>query len=176
MKVLAVSSSPRPGGNSDVLCDQFLKGATDSGHMVSKVRLEEKHIQPCHACYQCCGSKRCAQEDGMDPILSALMDADVIVLSTPVYFYSMTAQMKTMIDRCLPRYREIANKKFYFIVTAADPERSTADVAIAGLRGFLRCLPGAEEAGTIYGMGAWDKGDIYRHPAFNDAYEAGKTI
>lgn len=176
MKVLAISASPRPGGNSDVLCDRFLKGAEEKGHTTEKIKLAGKQLYPCLACYQCRDTKRCVQKDDMESILQALIDADVIVLATPVYFYSMSAQMKIMIDRCLPRYREIVDKKFYFIVTAADPERSGAEEPLAGLRGFLRCLPSAEEAGIIYGMGAWDKGDIYRHPAFEDAYEEGKTI
>ena len=87
----------------------------------------------------------CVQQDGMDELLDKVIGADVIVLAVPVYFYSMAAQMKIFIDRCFARYTEIKNKQFYFIVTAADPQRSAAEETIAGLRGFLRCLPGAEE-------------------------------
>lgn len=112
----------------------------------------------------------------MAQILQELIDADVIVLATPVYFYSMDAQMKMMIDRCLPRYQEIRDKEFFYVVTAADPQHSAADETLAGLRGFLRCLPGAEEKGIIYGTGTWDKGDVYKHPSFEKAYEIGKTI
>ena len=159
MKVLAISASPRKGGNSDVLCDQFLKGAAEAGNEIKKIALGQVNISPCAACYGCSKSHRC-----------------VIVLATPVYFYSMDAQMKIMIDRCLPRYQEIRDKDFYYIVTAADPQHSAAEETIAGLRGFLRCLPGAEEKGIVYGTGAWDKGDVYRHPSFEKAYEMGKTI
>ena len=88
----------------------------------------------------------------------------------------MNAQMKTFIDRCLPRYQEIKDKVFYYIITAADPQHSAADETIAGLRGYLRCLPGAQEKGIIYGTGTWDKNDVYRHPSFEKAYEAGKSI
>jgi multimeric flavodoxin WrbA len=176
MKVLAVSASPRKGGNSDVLCDRFLQGAAEAGHEVEKIRLAEKSIRPCVACYACRKASVCVQKDDMAEIQQKLIDADVIVLATPVYFYSMDAQMKIMIDRCLARYREITNKEFYFIVTAAAPEHEAADATLAGLRGYLRCLPGAQEKGVIYGMGAWDKGDIYRHPALDNAYEAGKNV
>lgn len=177
MKVLAISASPRGGGNSDVLCDRFLKGASEAGAETEKIRLAEKKLSPCLACYACMREGGvCAQKDGMAEILQKLIDADVIVLAVPVYFYSMAAQMKIMIDRCLPRYREIKNKRFYFIVTAADPQHEAADETVAGLRGFLRCLPGAEESGIIYGTGAWDKGDIYRHPAFEKAYETRKEV
>ncbi len=176
MKVLAISASPRKGGNSDVLCDQFLKGAAEAGHETEKIRLAEKRITPCVACYGCRESKVCVQKDDMEDILTKLVGADVIVLATPVYFYSMDAQMKLFIDRSLPRYLEICDKAFYYIITAADPQHEAAEETIAGLRGYLRCLPGAREKEIIYGMGAWDKGDIYRHPALEQAYKIGKSI
>lgn len=176
MKVLAISASPRNGGNSDVLCEQFLKGAAGMGNVVKKIKLSERNISLCTACYGCTKTKRCIKKDDMEQIQQELIDADVIVLATPVYFYSMDAQMKIMIDRCLPRYREISNKDFYYIITAADPEHSAANETVAGLRGYLRCLPGAKEKGIIYGTGTWDKGDVYRHPSFEKAYEMGKTI
>lgn len=174
MKVLAVSASPRKDGNSDVLCDQFLKGAAESGYETCKIRLAEKNISPCDACYGCREDHLCIKNDDMAEIMRQLVDADVIALATPVYFYCMDAQMKMMIDRCLPRYREITHKKLYFIITAADPQHSAADETLAGLRGFLRCLPDAQECGVIYGTGAWDKGDVYKHPALEQAYQAGK--
>lgn len=175
MKVLAISASPRKGGNSDVLCDRFLMGAAEAGHETEKIRLAEEKISPCLGCYACKKEGHaCVQKDDMAIVLQKLIDAEVVVLSTPVYFYSLCAQMKIFIDRCLPRYREIENKRFYLIVTAADPQHEAADETIAALRGFLKCLPGAQEKGIIYGTGAWDKGDIYRHPAFEKAYETGK--
>lgn len=176
MKVLAICASPRKGGNSDVLCAQFLKGAAENGNEVKKINLAGMNISPCVACYGCTKSHQCVKKDDMAQIQQELIDADIIVLATPVYFYSMDAQMKIMIDRCLPRYREIKNKDFYYIITAADPEHSAADETIAGLRGYLRCLPGANEKGILYGTGTWNKGDVYRHPSFEKAYAMGKTI
>lgn len=176
MKVLAISASPRKGGNSDVLCDQFLKGASEAGHETEKIQLGNKNITPCVGCYGCRSNHSCVKKDDMKEILQKLIEADVIVLATPVYFYSMDAQMKIMIDRCLPRYQEIRNKDFYYIITAADPEHSAADETIAGLRGYLRCLPGAKEKGIIYGTGTWEKGDVLKHPAMEEAYKAGKGI
>ena len=63
MKVLAISASPRRGGNSDVLCDEFLKGASENGHEVRKLRLAEKKIAPCMACYGCAESHVCVRKD-----------------------------------------------------------------------------------------------------------------
>lgn len=176
MKVLAISSSPRKGGNSDVLCDEFLKGAAESGHTVQKIRLAEKQIAPCLGCYGCSENHICVRKDDMTEVLGALKSADVIALASPVYFYSICAQMKTMIDRCLADYRSIKDKQFYLIVTAADPQHCAADETLADFRGYLRCLPGAMEKGVIFGTGTWDKGDVYRHPALKQAYEMGKGI
>ena len=106
MHILAISASPRRGGNSDVLCDEFLKGAAESGHDVQKIRLAEKKIAPCLACYACSESHICVRKDDMADVLAAMKAADVIVLASPVYFYAVCAQMKTMIDRCLAEARE----------------------------------------------------------------------
>lgn len=176
MKVLAISSSPRSAGNSDVLCDEFLKGAGEAGHETEKIRLSDVNLVPCDACYGCRNTGVCVHKDGMEEVLNKLVEADVIVLSTPVYFYSMSGQMKIFIDRCLPRYREIEKKEFYFVVTAADPHHSAAEETLSGLRGFLRCLPEAREREVIYGTGAWGCNDILRHPALEKSYEMGKKL
>ena len=83
MKILAISASPRKGGNSDVLCDEFLKGAAESGHEVWKIRLAEKRIAPCLACYGCTETHICVRNDDMAEVLEALKAADVIVLASP---------------------------------------------------------------------------------------------
>lgn len=176
MNVLAISASPRRNGNSDVLCNQFLKGASDAGHETAKITLSDKKIMPCTACYGCARTHICVKRDDMEQIQQKMVDADVIVLATPIYFYCMDAQMKIMIDRCLPRYRDMMGKKIYFIVTAADPQHSAADETLAGLRGFLRCLPEAKECGIVYGTGTWDKGDVYKHPSYEAAYNMGKEV
>lgn len=112
----------------------------------------------------------------MENILRYVINADVIVLAAPVYFYSMCAQMKIFIDRCFARFQEIRGRDFYFIVTSAAPQHKAVEETIAGLRGFLRCLPEARERGIIYGTGAWDKGGILRHPAYEKAFELGKSL
>jgi multimeric flavodoxin WrbA len=113
----------------------------------------------------------------MAVILAKIVEADVIVLATPVYFYTMDAQMKTLIDRTVPRYTEIANKNFYFIVTAADTSKAAMERTISGFRGFTEdCLPNAREKGIIYGTGVWQKGEIQSSPAMHQAYAAGKSV
>jgi len=86
-----------------------------------------------------------------------MIGADVIVMATPVYFYTMNAQMKTLIDRTVGRYAEIRNKTFCFIVSAADGDKKTWRVRSKGFRGFLCCLDGAKEKGlfTVWARGGW---------------------
>ena len=101
-KVLILSGSPRKGGNSDLLCDEFMRGAEEAGNVVEKVRVAEKKIGYCSACYYCGTSGGvCAKKDDMAELLQKVIDADVIVLASPVYFYSIDAQLNTVIDRTL---------------------------------------------------------------------------
>lgn len=174
--VLIISSSPRKGGNSDILCDQFAKGALEVGHKVEKIRVAEKNIGYCRACYACKNSGKCVINDDMAEVLQKMIDADVIVLASPVYFYSVDAQLKALIDRTVARWLEVKNKEFYYIVTAADEEKASAETTLACFRGYADCVEGAKEMGVIYGMGAYEKGDINNHPAKIQAYDMGKGV
>ena len=102
-KVLILSGSPRKGGNSDYLCDKFAQGARDAGHVVEKIFVSEKNIGYCRACYACRNSHKCIINDDMAQILDKMIHADVLVLASPVYFYSINAQIKTVLDRTLAR-------------------------------------------------------------------------
>lgn len=176
-KVLILSSSPRKGGNSDVLCDEFMNGAIDGGNKVEKIFLGDKNINCCTGCYACgVNGGKCVQNDDMEEILMKIIESDVIVLSTPVYFYTMAAQLKMVIDRTVAKYREIKNKDFYFIATAADSNNGSLERTMEGLRGFLDCLDGAKEKGVIYGTGVWQKGDVKNTGLLKEAYDMGKSI
>lgn len=176
-KVLVLSSSPRRGGNSDLLCDQFTNGVQQAGHHVDKIFLKDKKINYCTGCGTCIDrGKSCPQKDGMAEVLDKMIAADVIVMVTPVYFYTMCAQMKTLIDRTCARYTEINNKDFYFIVTAADNSKPAMKRTLEEFRGFTYCLDGPNEKGIIYGTGAWNIGDIKKSDAMKKAFEMGKTV
>lgn len=175
--ILILSSSPRKGGNSELLCDQFMLGAKEAGNEVEKIFLRDKEINYCTACYACKINKGiCAIKDDMAEILDKMIAADVIVMATPVYFYTMDAQMKTIIDRTVARYQEIRNKEMYFIVAAADPNKEEMERTIEGFRGFTSCLSGAKEKGIVYGTGAWNIGDIKGSKAMEDANEMGRNV
>jgi len=174
-KVLVLSSSPRRGGNSDLLCDQFVKGAREAGHPVEKIFLKDKKINYCTGCGLCVDKKgQCSQKDDMAQTLEKMIAADVIVMATPVYFYTMCGQMKTLIDRCCSSYTQITGKDMYFIITAADGNKQALERTVEEFRGFTSCLDGITEKGIVYGAGAWGVGDIKKSPAMREAYEMGK--
>jgi multimeric flavodoxin WrbA len=176
-KVLVLSSSPRRGGNSDLLCDQFISGAREEGNEVEKIFLRDKKINYCTGCGTCINRKGiCTQKDDMTEILEKMVATDVIVMATPVYFYTMCGQMKTLIDRTCARYTEITGKDFYFIVTAADNSQPAMKRTIEEFRGFTYCLDDANEKGVLYGTGAWEKGEIKGKPAMEEAYLLGKSV
>ena len=171
--ILILSGRPRKGGNSDLLCDEFAKGAQEAGHQVEKIRGQEQKIGPCLACYGCRGTGVCVQKDDMASILEKMVAADVLVLGTPVYFYSMDGQLKSLNGRTLPRYTEIRNKEVWFIATAA-AGKGAMERTIDALRGFTDCLPGAQVKGVIYGSGVYQKGEVLETRALQEAYQAGK--
>lgn len=174
-KVLILSGSPRKGGNSDFLCDEFMKGALEAGHQVEKIRVAEKKIGYCRACYACKDGK-CIIEDDMGEVLQKMIDADVLVLASPVYFYSIDAQLKALIDRTVARWLEVKNKEFYYIMTAADDTPGAMETTLACFRGYAECVEGAKEMGVIYGTGVYHKGEIQGHKAMTEAYEMGKGV
>lgn len=175
--VLVISSSPRKGGNSDLLCDEIVKGAQEAGHQTEKISVREKNINYCTGCGTCFNrNKGCSQKDDMSEVLDKMVAADVIVMATPVYFYTMCGQLKTFIDRTCARYTEINNKEFYFVVTAAVNSKPAMERTIEEFRGFTSCLDGAKEKGIIYGTGAWHKGDVKKSSAIKQAYEIGRLV
>ncbi|MGN0689859.1 MAG: flavodoxin family protein [Oscillospiraceae bacterium] len=175
-KVLILSGSPRKGGNSDLLCDEFMRGAIESGNEAEKIRIAEKNIGYCKACYACKKDGICAIKDDMTEILEKMHSADVIVLASPVYFYSIDAQLKAVIDRTVSQWTKLKNKEFYYIMTAAEDSKTVMDCTLECMRGFAVCLDGSVEKGVIYGKGVYEKGEIKNTTAFKQAYEMGKTI
>lgn len=177
-KILIISGSPRKNGNSDTLCNEFMKGAEEAGNKVEKIRLAEKNIDFCRTCEKCCTNEVCScnQNDDVANIIQKMIDADVIVLATPTYFYGMSAQLKALIDRTAERYKEISNKEFYYIVAGADTRESALERVVEQLRSFTDwCLDNPIEKGEILATGVWNLGDINGTEFINKAYEMGKN-
>lgn len=177
-KILIVEGSPRPAGNSEILSKAFQKGAEEAGNFVELVNLSDKKVGFCKGCYYCAShSGKCFQKDDVEPIIQKMIDSDVLVFATPTYFYSMSGQMKTFIDRTVCRYTEMKNKEIYFIVTSWDPSIENIQPVITALRGFTSgCLEGAIEKGIIYGTGLNELGEAIKSPHWQEAYEMGKKV
>ena len=175
-KVLILSGSPRKSGNSDLLCDEFMRGSVEAGHEVEKIRVQEKKIAYCVACYACRDSGVCAIKDDMAEIMQKMIDCDVMVLASPVYFYSIDAQLKAVIDRSVCRWTEVKNKEMYYIMTAADEEKSSMDTTLACFRGYADCVEGAVEKGVIYGTGIYHAVEVKGTTYMQEAYEMGKRV
>lgn len=176
-KVLILSGSPRKGGNSDTLCDSFMRGAQEAGHDVEKIWVQGKRVAPCLACYYCKDhSGECAVKDDMGEILGKMLAADVIVLASPVYFYSISAQLKAVIDRTVARWLEFRGKEFYYIMTAAEDSDTVMDCTLECMRGLAECLEGSVERGVVYGKGVYERGAIEGHPAMAQAFEMGRGV
>ncbi|MBQ9791388.1 MAG: flavodoxin family protein [Clostridia bacterium] len=176
-KILIISSSPRKNGNSEMLCQRFQKGAEEVGHVVRLVNLNDYNIGFCKGCYACSNNDGvCFQNDDMASLADKLISADVIVFATPVYFYSMSGQLKTFIDRLVPVYEKLTKKDVYIFVTAADENEEMLESTVEAIRGLTRdCMEGTKEKGVIKASGVTDIGDIKGTDAYKQAYELGKN-
>lgn len=176
-KVLVISTSPRKGGNSEVLADEFIKGAIDGGNNIAKICLYDKQIGFCKGCFACQKTQKCIIDDAGE-IMQKMHDADVIVFATPIYFYEMCGQMKTLIDRTNPLYNsKYKFREIYLIATAADTNPASMDGAIKGLEGWIECFDKSKLCGVIKALGVTNIGDIRKQTkTLREAYEMGKSI
>ena len=175
--VLVISTSPRKNGNSDALADAFIRGAQQAGNQVEKINLYDKTIGFCKGCLTCQSTQRCIIDDDASAIAQRMLTADVIVFATPIYYYGMCGQMKTLLDRANPlfptdyRFRDI-----YLLAAAAEEDGHTVDGAVTGLQGWIDCFEKARLAGTVFAGGVTTVGEIQNHPALKQAYELGKNV
>lgn len=175
--ILVISTSPRKGGNSETLADAFIRGAEEAGNQVEKVCLYDKTIGFCKGCLACLKSHRCVNHDDADIIAQKMRQADVLVFATPIYYYEMCGQMKTMLDRANPLYdSDYCFREVYLLAAAAEEEESTVEGAVKGLSGWIACFPKAHFAGSVFGGGVDAVGAIHGNPVLDQAYEIGKAI
>lgn len=176
-KIVVICSSPRKGGNSEILADMFIKGALEAGHLVEKVRLADYQIGYCKACYYCREHLACCQKDDVNPLMEKLLAADVVVFATPVYFFEMSGQLKVFLDRTMPVYfSEYHFHDVYLLATSLEEAKTSMDGAIKGVQGWIDCFEGSRLAGIVYGTGAGLPGTVKETEAVREAYELGSKI
>lgn len=174
--ILVISTSPRKNSNSEALADAFIKGASESGNNVEKISLREKTIGFCRGCFACQKTQRCVIRDDADEIAQKMLRADVIVFATPIYYYEMCGQMKTMLDRANPLYSsDYAFRDIYLLSAAAEDEEGVDSRAVSGLEGWISCFEKAKLAGSIFAGGVNAPGEIKGSSSLQRAYEMGKN-
>ena len=175
--VLVISTSPRTGSNSELLANEFARGAKDTGNEVEIISLKDKDIKFCRGCFACQKTKRCVIRDDADLIEQKMEKADVLVFATPIYYYEMSGQMKTMLDRGNPLFTtDYAFRDVYFIAAAAEDEEYVWQRAKSGLEGWIECFPKARLAGCIFGGGVTEAKEVLGNTAMDKAYEMGKNL
>lgn len=176
-KILIISSSPRKGGNSETLAAAFAKGAQETGNQVETVYLREKQYGFCKGCLACQRLGRCVIKDDAVEIAAKMHDADVLVFATPVYYYSVSGQLKTILDRANPLFgTDYAFTKAYLLATAAEEEWETVEGTVKAVQGWVDCFDRCALSGTVFAGGVTDVGEIAEHPALKQAYQTGKEI
>lgn len=177
-KILVISSSIRNGSNSEILAHEFEKGALESGNKVKFLSLKNKNIGFCRGCLACQKTSKCIIRDDMDNLIEEFRDIDVICFATPIYYYELSGQLKTLLDRLNPLYG--TNPKFkeiYLIATCFDENKKALDRAINGLGGWIECFEGVSLKGVVYGNNLNDPNEAKKHEnILKEAYSLGKNV
>ncbi len=176
--VLVISTSLRAKSNTDILAERLIAGARDAGHQVEHISLKGKKINFCIGCLACQKTLKCVQKDDAAEIAEKVKNADTLVFATPIYYYEMSGQMKTLLDRMNPLYAsDYRFRRIYMISTAAEDEESVPEKAENGLQGWVDCFEKAELAGTLFCGGFSDPGEAAgREEELAEAYRFGRSI
>ncbi len=176
--VLVISTSLRAKSNSDILTDHLIAGARDAGHRVEHISLKGKNIKFCIGCLACQKTQKCIQKDDAIEIAERVKNADSLVFVTPIYYYEMSGQMKTLLDRMNPLYTsDYKFRRVYMLSTAAENEESTPEKAVNGLRGWVDCFEKAELADTLFCGGINDPGEAFgKADELEEAFQFGLNI
>jgi len=176
-KVIVISTSLRRGSNSDMLADKFAFGAKTVGNDVEKISLVGKDIRFCMGCFGCQRLGKCVIKDDVNDIMAKVLEADVVAWATPIYYYEMSGQMKTLIDRMNAMYPlDYKFRDVYLLTTAAEDEEETPKRAEAGLTGWIDCYPKSRLASTLFCGGVNNPREIEGNAKLQEAFEMGKGV
>lgn len=176
-KVVIISTSLRANSNSDAMAKAFGEGAKSAGHEVSLISLAGKKIDFCRGCLACLKLGECVIKDDAIAIAEQVLEADVVVWATPIYYFEMSGQMKTLIDRMNSLYaKDFKFREVYLLSAAADDEEGVDEKAIGGVQGWIDCFKGVELKGTLFCGGVTDPGEIAGNKAIEDAFQMGADL
>ena len=177
-KVLVISTSLRHNSNSELLAREFARGAREAGHQVEFVSLQGTELRFCNGCMACLKGPQCVIDDDANPIVARMEASEVICFATPVYYYEMSGQMKTLLDRANHLYStDYAFRDIYLLTASAEEEDSASEGPIHGLQGWIACFEQARLAGVVRGGGVDAPGQMAQNAEKrNQAYELGRQI
>ena len=177
-KVLIISTSLRGKSDSEILAKECEKGARDAGHDVECLSLRGKDIRFCIGCLSCQKTGSCVLKDDVPEIMAKVKAAEVVIFATPIYYYEMSGQMKTLLDRLNPLYdSDYCFRDIYMIATAAEDENTTIEKAYNGLQGWVDCFERATLKGYVFGGGINNAGKAVQHAeAMRQAYDLGRNV
>jgi multimeric flavodoxin WrbA len=177
-KVLIISTSLRLNSNSELLAHAFENGAEAAGNQVTFLSLRDKTIGFCRGCLACQKTLKCRIDDDAVEIAQMVKESDVLVFATPIYYYEMSGQMKTLLDRLNPLFpSDYQFRDVYLLATAADAEESAMDGAVRGMQGWIDCFEKATLKGVVRGVGINAPGEAATcAELLEEAGEMGKQI
>lgn len=176
-KVLIISTSIREGSNSEIFAHEVERGAKEAGYDVSFISLKNKNIAFCRGCLACQKIKKCVINDDANAIADLMCESDAIVWATPIYYYEMSGQMKTLIDRANSLYsRDYKFKEIYLLTVANEDEEYTPKRAQSGLEGWIDCFDGVELKKHLFIGGVNAPNEIKNNKKLKEAYELGRNI
>jgi multimeric flavodoxin WrbA len=184
LKVLGIMGSPRVKGNTDLLLAEALKGAQSQQAEVEKLVVDKMKITPCREYYGCLKDGNCVIRDDMDIIYPKLLEADGIIVASPMFFYGVTAQLKALIDRCQALWARRyvlktlpeTKKKGAFIAVGATKGKQLFEGSILTIKYFFQAF-GVEYSDELLVRGVDKRGEIKEHPdMLAEAFELGKRL
>lgn len=168
-KILVIKASPRLNGNSDILADSFIKGIDQTNHQVKEIALRDHQIGFCQGCLACQNGRNCVIKDDANDIIKEIKNADVLVYATPVYFYQMNGQLKTLLDRTNPLFiQDYQFRDVYLLTTCADDTLESIDGTIKGLEGWIACFDKSNLKGVVKGLGIDRYGEMKNYQEILD--------
>ena len=177
MRIVMLMGSPNQKGSSRMLADSFRQGTMEAGHQVEMIDIAHANIHPCMGCIHCGYEGPCVQKDDMAEIRSKILEADMIVFVTPLYYYGMTAQMKTMIDRFCAFNSSLQSKKMKsaLLSVAWNQDSWTFEALKSHYHTLVRYL-NFKDMGTVFGYGCGTP-SMTKHSQYpQQAYLFGKSL
>ena len=177
-RVVIITTSLRARSNSDILAEKVAEGAKAAGHKVEVISLKDKTISFCKGCLACQKTFKCVIKDDAMEIAEKVKEADTLVFTTPIYYYEMSGQMKTLLDRLNPLYpSDYRFRNVYMLMTAAEDEAFVCKKAVSGLEGWIDCFGKAEFKGSLFCGGINDMGEAAeKNEELKEAYKFGETL